>query len=106
MNFAEMLSGMARARETMEKVQAELGKKSVEGIAGGGMVKVTATGKQEILAVKVDASLLAMNDVAMVEDLVKVATNQALEKARELAASEMQGLLGSMGPLKSMLGGG
>lgn len=106
MNFAEMFSGMARARETMEKMQSELGKKSVEGLAGGGMVKVTASGKQEILAVKVDASLLAMNDAGMVEDLVKVATNQALEKARELAATEMQSLLGAMGPLGSLLGRG
>lgn len=106
MNFAEMLSGMARARETMDKVQSELSKKSVEGISGGGMVKVTATGKQEITAVKIDPSLLTMNDVGMVEDLVKVATNQALGKARDLAAQEMQSLLGSLGPLGSMLGGG
>jgi len=106
MNFSEMMSGMARARESMEKVQGELAKKSVEGIAGGGMVRVTANGKQEILSVKFDAALLAMNDAPMMEDLVKIATNQALEKARQLAASEMQSLLGAMGPLGSMLGGG
>lgn len=106
MNLGEMLSGMARARETMEKMQSELSKKTVEGIAGGGMVKVTATGKQDVVAVKIDPSLFTMNDVAMAEDLVKVATNQALEKARELAAQEMQGLLGGLGPLGSMLSGG
>ena len=106
MNLGEMFSGMARAKETMERMQSELAKKTVEGIAGGGMIKVTANGKQEILSVKIDPSLFAMNDAGMAEDLVKVATNQALDKARELAASEMRTLLGGLGPLGSMLGGG
>jgi DNA-binding YbaB/EbfC family protein len=109
MNLGEMLSGMARARETMERVQSELAQKTVEGLAGGGMIKVTANGRQEIVSVKIDPALLAMNDAGMAEDLVKVATNQALEKARELAAGEMRSLLGGLGPLgplRSMLGGG
>jgi nucleoid-associated protein EbfC len=78
------------------EMQERLGKLKVEAAAGGGMVTVTATGQQNILGVTVDPSLLADGDKEMLEDLIVAAVNQALEKARALAAEEMSKLTGDM----------
>jgi hypothetical protein len=78
------------------EMQDRLGKLHVEGTAGGGLVTVSATGQQKILGVTVDASLLADGDKEMLEDLIVAAVNQALDKAKSLAAEEMAKLTGNM----------
>ncbi len=90
---------MRQAQEIQGKaaeMQDRLGKMEVEGTAGGGLVTVTASGQQKILAVNVDASLLADGDKEMLEDLLVAAVNQALEKAKVLAGEEMSKLTGNM----------
>lgn len=80
----------------MERVQAELADKRVEGSAGGGMVKVTANGKLEVLEIKIDREVVSPDDVEMLEDLVVAAVNQALENAQRMQAEEMSHLTGGM----------
>jgi DNA-binding YbaB/EbfC family protein len=80
----------------MERIQAELAEKTVEGTAGGGMVKVTANGKQEILEVKIDKEVVDPEDVEMLEDLIVAAVNQALENAQKMQAEGMSQLTGGM----------
>ena len=90
---------MRQAQEMQGKaaeMQERLGKMEVEGTAGGGLVNVTASGQQKILAVNVDANLLADGDKEMLEDLLVAAVNQALEKAKALASEEMAKLTGNM----------
>jgi len=80
----------------MERIQAELAEKEVEGSAGGGMVKAKANGKQEIIEVKIDQEVVDPEDVEMLEDLVVAAVNQALENAQKMQAEGMSELTGGM----------
>lgn len=68
----------------MEKMRAELDKKTVEGTSGGGVVTVTSTGNSEIVAVKIKAEAIDPSDPELLQDLILAAVNQALEKAKKL----------------------
>jgi len=99
-----MVKDAGKMRERMQAIQEELGSKHVQGSAGGGMVTVTATGRQEIVSCKIDPQAIG-DDVEMLEDLVAAAANQALENARKLAAEEMGKLGGNLDPeLQKKLG--
>ena len=90
---------MRQAQEMHGKaaeMQERLGKLEVEATAGGGMVTVTASGQQKVLAVNIDQSLLADGDKEMLEDLLVAAVNQAIEKSKALASEEMAKLTGNM----------
>lgn len=81
---------------------SELENMSVTGDAGGGMVKVTANGKREILKVEVEPELLKSQDKEMIEDLVTAAVNNALQKAEKMATDHLGA---SAGGLLTMLPG-
>ena len=90
---------MRQAQEMQGKaaeMQERLAQVQVEGASGGGLVTVTANGQQKILNVSVDPSLIADGDKEMLEDLLVAAVNQALEKAKAVAAEEMSKLTGAM----------
>lgn len=70
-------------------VQKELEEATVEGLAGGGSVKVVMTGQQEIRAVKISKEAVDPEDVEMLEDLVMVAVKDALDKSKALSADRM-----------------
>jgi len=78
-------------QENMEKAQAELASLEVTGESGGGMVKVTMTGKHEVRRVSIDDSLLA-DDKDMLEDLVAAAINDASHKVEATTQDRMSGL--------------
>ena len=67
-----------------------------EGEAGGGMVSVTMGGNMKVVSCKIDASVFETGDREMIEDLVVVATNQALEKLIELQSKEMSAIAGGL----------
>jgi len=92
-----IMKQFTKVQQKMEAVQEELAGMTVEGSAGGGMVKVVANGKQEILSIKIDPEVLS-DDVEMVEDMVVAATNQALSKSQELSQEKMAGLTGGLMP--------
>ncbi len=73
----------------LAKVQEELAQKEVEASAGGGMVTVRVNGKQELLSVKIDPEVVDPGEVRMLEDLVAAAVNEAMSRAREMAAEQM-----------------
>ena len=75
----------------MAKMQEELGNEIVEGTAGGGVVTVVVNGHQVIQSVKIQPEAVDPADVEMLEDLVLAATNEALDRARNLASSRMGG---------------
>jgi hypothetical protein len=85
-----------KMQEQMARVQEELANKTVEATAGGGMVTVTANGKQEILAVKISPEVINPEDSAMLEDLVTAAVNEALRSSRELLQQEMTKITGGL----------
>ena len=80
----------------MAKVQEELGHMTVEGSAGGGMVQVTVNGQFNLTAVKIEPSVISVDEKGMLEDLVLAAANDAMRKAREMASTEMAKLTGGL----------
>lgn len=80
----------------MARVQAELEAATIEGTAGGGAVRVTVTGKQEVVSVAIDPEAAEGGDVEILQDLVVAATNDALRGARELAEQKLGALTGGM----------
>ena len=95
-NMAGQFAMLQRMQKEMEKLQEDLEGMTVEGSAGGGMVTVTANGKQKVLSVKIDAEVVDPEDVEMLEDLITAAMNQALDKSREMAQEAMQNIAGGM----------
>lgn len=89
-------------QKRLERVQEELGNMEVEATSGGGMVKVVANGKQEVLDIKIDKEVINPEDKEMLEDLVLAAVNEALRKSRELASKEMSKVTGGMMPPQFM----
>jgi hypothetical protein len=84
-------------QERVKKLQQEAGNKTVEASSGGGMVTVVANGRQEVLTIRIDKSVVDPNDVEMLQDLVTAAVNEALRKSQELMKEEMAKLTSGMG---------
>ena len=76
-------------QQEMARVQAELETMTVDGSSGGGAVRATATGKQELVGLVIDPSAVDPEDVEMLQDLVMSAVNDALRASRELADQRM-----------------
>jgi DNA-binding YbaB/EbfC family protein len=85
----EILGMASRVQEELTKAQDALDKVEVEGVSGGGVVKVKATAKGRITGVSIDESLLAPSEKAILEDLVAAAFNDARKKADEVSGQEM-----------------
>jgi hypothetical protein len=92
-----IMKQFGKIQEELRKVQDELEDMQVEGTAGGGMVKVIANGKQEILSVRIDPEIMS-DDLEMVEDMIAAATNQVLKKAQELSQEKMSSVTGGLLP--------
>ena len=95
--LAKIVGQLPRLKEEAERMQQRLEQIIVEGDAGAGMVKVRINGRMVVLGCAISAEALALNDREMLEDLVKAATNQALEKARQALGEETAKLMGGMG---------
>ena len=85
----EIMKLAQNAQAELQKAQDRLGTIEVEGISGGGMVKIRATAKGHILGVDIDESLLVASEKQMLEDLVAAAINDARAKADQAAQQEM-----------------
>ena len=101
MNMEEMLQKAQEAAETIQKqmgeAQAKLDTIEVEGVAGGGLVKIRCTAKGRILGVSIDDSLMVPADKQILEDLVTAAFNDARTKADQAANREMLAIQQGMG---------
>jgi DNA-binding YbaB/EbfC family protein len=89
-DFDEIMKMAQNAQAELQKAQDNLDQIEVEGLAGGGMVKIRATAKGRILSVDLDESLLQPSEKTMVEDLIAAAINDAKMKADTAAAEELQ----------------
>jgi nucleoid-associated protein EbfC len=85
----DILKMAANVQEELTKAQANLDTIEVEGVSGGGMVKVKATAKGRILGVSIDDSLMVVSEKGMLEDLVAAAFNDARAKADAVSGQEM-----------------
>ena len=80
----------------MARMQEEMGQKTIEATSGGGMVKVVATGKQQILSIQIEKEVVDPEDVDMLQDLIVAAVNEALSRSQAMVNEEMSKLTGGM----------
>ena len=97
--MADLMGMMKQAKalqEKMEAMQDEVAAVSVEGAAGGGLVKVTLNGKSDLKSIRIDPSLLKPEEVEILEDLIVAASNDARGKAEALLAEKMRAMTGGL----------
>jgi DNA-binding YbaB/EbfC family protein len=96
MGMANLQRMAMQMQQDLARVQAELAETTVEGSAGGGVVKAVANGKQELVSVTIDPSAVDPADVEMLQDLIVAAVTDAQRAARELAESKMAAVTGGL----------
>ena len=96
MNMNKMMKQMQKMQSQITKLQDELGERTVEAAAGGGVVVAVANGRQEIVSIKIDPAAVDPEDVEMLQDLVLAAVNEALHQSQEMVTQEMGKITGNM----------
>ena len=111
-SLASMFGNMDEIKAKFEQFQQDLARRTVEGDAGAGAVRVVMNGKFEVLEVRIDPAMMAAlsgdgneQDRAMVEDLIAAAFNATLAKAQELVRGEMSRVTGGLNLPLPGLGG-
>jgi len=94
--MGNMMKQAQKLQAQMLKLQEEMAEKKVETTAGGGMVKVVANGKQQIVSILIEKEVVDPEDVEMLQDLIRAAINEALTKSQEMVAAEMSKLTGGL----------
>lgn len=95
-NMNDILRQAQVMQNKLSKLQQEMAGKTYDASSGGGMVKATVNGKQELLSLTIDPSLLEGGDVEMLQDLTLAAVNEALRIARESMEREMSAISGGI----------
>lgn len=95
-NIGDFMKQAQRMKAELERIQEAAAEQRVEGSAGGGMVTVTADGRGEIVAVRIDPEVAQSGDLEMLQDLILAAANEALRRSRELLSAEMGRLTGGL----------
>ncbi|HEX8191747.1 MAG TPA: YbaB/EbfC family nucleoid-associated protein [Allosphingosinicella sp.] len=95
-NLDDLLKMAQEAQAKLMQAQEDLDNVMVEGVSGGGLVKIRASAKGRIVGVEIDESLLQPSEKQMVEDLVAAALNDARSKADVAAQASMQQVTGGM----------
>jgi DNA-binding YbaB/EbfC family protein len=85
-----------RMQKKMEEVSKELETRTVTAQVGGGMVKITANGKQEIISIEIEEELLKPEEREMLQDLIVAGINEALRKAKEMVEEELAKITGGL----------
>ena len=95
-NMGNMMKQAQQLQAKMAKLQEELSEKTVETASGGGMIKVIANGKQQIVSIQIEKEVVDPEDVDMLQDLILAAVNDALAKSQEMVSGEMSKLTGGL----------
>jgi nucleoid-associated protein EbfC len=100
-SMEEMLQAAQQAAESISKqmneTQAKLDSMEVEGVSGGGLVKIRCSAKGRVIGVAIDDSLMQLSEKPILEDLVAAAFNDARVKADQVAGEEMAKVQQGMG---------
>jgi DNA-binding YbaB/EbfC family protein len=95
-NFGKMMKQAQQMQAKMAEIQEQLKDETVEASAGGGMVRVTMTGDQQLRSIKIEPSAVDPEDVELLEDMVAAALNEAIRASQELANTKMASVTGGM----------
>jgi nucleoid-associated protein EbfC len=90
-NLGNLMGGL---QQSIERMKESAKNTQVEGVAGGGMVRVIATGDNQIVSIHISPE--AYEDRELLEDLVRAATNEALRKVKDVLAKELSGIAGGL----------
>jgi DNA-binding YbaB/EbfC family protein len=96
-NMQNMMKQAQRMQAEMARVQEELKTDRVEASVGGGAVKVVMTGEMVVESVAIDPAAVDIDDIAMLEDMIAAAVNEAVRQAQDLAGRKMQAVTGGLG---------
>jgi nucleoid-associated protein EbfC len=94
MDMNKLFQQVGQMQEQMQQAQDQLAKETVDASAGGGMVRVTASGDGRIKEIKIDPKAVDPDDPEMLEDMILAAVNEAIRSAQSLAESKLGGLAG------------
>jgi DNA-binding YbaB/EbfC family protein len=94
--MGNMMKQAQKLQSKMLKLQEEMAEKTVETSSGGGMVKVIANGRQQIISIQLEKEVVDPEDIEMLQDLVLAAVNDALSKSQEMVSNEMSKLTGGL----------
>ena len=97
MNIQQIMKQAAQMQKKMEEMQKQLSQKEESGSAGGGLVKITISGKNDIKKIDIDAELLKPEEKDVLQDLIIAAYNDARAKVEGDYNTAMQGLAGDLG---------
>ena len=84
--MGKMMKQAQQLQTKMMKMQKELADKTIEASAGGGMVKVVANGRQQVVSLEIEKEVVDPDDVEMLQDLILAAVNDALARSQEMVS--------------------
>ena len=96
-NMQKQMQQMQAVQRMMEEKQAEIDKMEATATSGGGAVTVTVNGTKQLTSIEIKQDVVDPDDVEMLQDLIMVATNEALRQIEEISQGEMNKLTGSLG---------
>jgi len=96
MDMQKLMQQAQVFQQKMQQIQEELGRRTVTASAGGGMVTATMNGKQELLRIDIEPTVIDPAEAAMLQDLIVAAVNEVQKKAQEMARGEMGQLTGGL----------
>ncbi len=96
MDLKNMMKQVQDIQGRINSMQGELAEKTIETSSGGGMVTVTANGKQEIISIKISPEIIDPSDISMLQDLVTAAVNTALKSSKDMMQEELSKITGGI----------
>lgn len=103
MSQQAQMAQMQALQEKMDEVQKEIDKMETTSTAGGGAVSVTVSGEKKITNIELKPEIVDPDDIEMLQDLIMVASNEALRQIEEISSNEMNKLTSSLGLPAGML---
>lgn len=94
--MGNMMKEAQKLQARMLKLQEELAEKTVESAVGGGMIKVVANGRNQVVTIRIEKEVVNPEDVEMLQDLILAAVNDALTQSQEMVAAQMGKLTGGL----------
>jgi DNA-binding YbaB/EbfC family protein len=94
--FQQLVKEMQKIQKKLEETQKQLEEKTITVQVGGGMVTVTANGKQEIISVEIEKELINPEEKEMLEDLIIAGVNEALKRSKEMVEEELTKITGGL----------
>ena len=94
--MGKMMKQAQKLQADMLRLQEEMAEKTVETTSGGGMVRVVANGRQQVVSIEIEKEVIDPDDVEMLQDLILAAVNDAIVKSQEMVSDGMSKLTGGM----------